>query len=495
MELTYSQAVNRLEEIGAEMERLAEKAELTPEDETYLDELRAEFDEVDQHRAAVKVKAEKARQAAILEALRDGRAKATPGAGPSARSRAEFDRDAILEPDSIEDHRFRNPWDLSEVRTFGRDHDELVGEYRARALDAIEKMPGASDNIRQAGTQILENFGDPRGHLAQLILGISAPAYMRAFAKLARDPNQPQLSNEENQAIAQVRSLQRAMSLTDSEGGYLVPFQLDPAVILTSDGSYNEIRQIARRVVATGDTWNGVSSAAVSWSFDIESSEVSDDATTFAQPSITIRSARGFVPISIEARQDAANVTMEVGRLLAQGKDDLEATKFISGSAVSNEPIGIITALGSGRDQASATTDTFAMADVYATRNGVAARYRRRGSWLANLGFYDLVRQAVSVDSEYSDPVGDTPGRLLGRPTYEAEEMDGVVNATQDNRLAIFGDFSNYVIADRVGTTVDFIPHLFGSNNRPTGQSGWFAHYRVGADSVNDSAFKVYNVT
>ena len=61
---------------------------------------------------------------------------------------------------------------------------------------------------------------------------------------------------------------QRAMSLTDNAGGYLVPFQLDPTVIVTSNGSVNDIRQAARTVVATGDVWNGVSAGAVSWSWD-----------------------------------------------------------------------------------------------------------------------------------------------------------------------------------------------------------------------------------
>jgi HK97 family phage major capsid protein len=74
--------------------------------------------------------------------------------------------------------------------------------------------------------------------------------------------------------------------------------------------------------------------------------------------------------------------------------------------------------------------------------------------------------------------------------------MDGVVTALADNLMAIFGDFSNYVIADRIGMTVDFIAHLFDpTTGRPTGQRGWFAYYRVGADSVNDAAFRVLNVT
>jgi HK97 family phage major capsid protein len=69
--------------------------------------------------------------------------------------------------------------------------------------------------------------------------------------------------------------------------------------------------------------------------------------------------------------------------------------------------------------------------------------------------------------------------------------MDGVISTTEDYIL-IFGDFDNYVIADRVGMTVEFIPHLFHTTtNRPSGQRGWYAYYRVGADSVNNGAFRL----
>jgi len=53
----------------------------------------------------------------------------------------------------------------------------------------------------------------------------------------------------------------------------------------------------------------------VSWSWDAEASEASDDAPTFAQPAVDIFEAAWFVPISIEAFQDAANVTQTVGVL------------------------------------------------------------------------------------------------------------------------------------------------------------------------------------
>lgn len=497
---THAETVSRMEEITETVKRIAGKATRSEQDENYLADLNADFKKLNEHRAALEAKEAAARMEHQVGKLVRGRTPVSSGDNGlrtegGGASRNDYDRDAILEPDSIEEHRFRNPWDLREVRTYGRDPGQVTQELRSRALAAAAKMPGASDQIRETATKMLERWDDDSGRLSRLCLVTSSPTYLRAWSKTAVNPVNADLSAEERQALNEAQSL-RAMSLSDPAGGYLVPFQLDPTVILTSDGSYNEIRQIARQVVATGDTWNGVSAGAVAWSFDAEAAEVSDDSPTFGAPAIPIRTARGFVPISLELRMDGGNVTQEVGRLLAQGKDDLEAQVFITGAAGNNEPVGIITALTgvTASTVASTTADTFAFNDLYKVQGALPGRYRRRAAWLANNLFWNSVRQ-TAPDGVWKDPEGDRAGNLLGRPVYEAEAMDGVVNATQDNLTAIFGDFSNYVIADRVGMTVDFIPHLFGANRRPTGQSGWFAFYRVGAGVVNNAAFRVYNIT
>ena len=47
------------------------------------------------------------------------------------------------------------------------------------------------------------------------------------------------LDVDDRAALARVDEF-RAMSLTDSAGGYLIPFQLDPAVLITANGSVNQ---------------------------------------------------------------------------------------------------------------------------------------------------------------------------------------------------------------------------------------------------------------
>lgn len=504
MELSHQQAVIRLADIKAELERLGAKDELTVEDEQSFDELTREFGEVNDHRrqlertsALERVRAVSSTTARGPAALAIERGTAVSSGGSAISGGQGYDADPILNPDSIEDCRFRDPWDLSQVRTFGRDPEEVSTELRSRAISAIEKMPGANDAVREGGTKILERWDDRNSYIAKLVLHTSSPAYMRAWVKKARDPQGAEFTPQERMAWQAAEAF-RAMSLTDSAGGYLVPFQLDPAVIITSDGKLSEIRQVARMVVATGDVWNGVSSGAVSWSWDAEGSEVSDDSPTFAQPSIPIHTARGFVPISMEAMQDEANVTATVAELLAEGREDLEADAFITGSG-SGQPTGIVTALtGTASEIESATTDVFAIEDVYALHGGLPAKHRRRGTWLANVQTYNATRQFDTQGGAglWTTLGNATPETLIGRQHLESEAMDGVINATQDNRILVFGNFQNYVIADRVGMTVEFIPHLFHTaNNRPSGQRGWFASYRTGADSVNDGAFRMLNVT
>lgn len=493
--LTHKQAVNRMKDLRDELERISQKQNRTSEDERVFAEGVAEIELLDEHRRNLERNANLARVKAIVDD--PGLGKVVPGVSTQQEAGVDrgkwsngFDADPFLEPDSVEMKRFRNPWDLSEVRTFDRSKGEVGHELKARALSAIERMAGANDAIRSAGTSIIEQWDDEHASIARLCLATSGPEYLRAWSKIARGKGHMVTVEEQ-------RALERAMSLTDSSGGYLVPFQLDPTVIITSAGSMNQIRQIARQVVATGDVWNGVSAGEVSWNWAAEASEASDNAPSFAQPTVAVHKAHGFVPISIEALADEANVTAEVGRLLAAGKDTLEAQAFISGTG-SGQPFGIVTAIDAtaGSEVAAATADTLADTDIYALDDALPARYRGNASWLANRAIYNLVRGfGTGGGSDMWERIGaDRPALLLGRQAYEAEAMESnpaaTAGASNDN-IMLYGDFSNYVIADRVGMTVELIPHLVGSNRRPTGQRGWYAYYRVGADSVNDDAFRL----
>jgi HK97 family phage major capsid protein len=140
-------------------------------------------------------------------------------------------------------------------------------------------------------------------------------------------------------------------------GGYGVPVQIDPSILMTAQGSGNPVLDLARKVDVVTNVWKPVNSAGVTWSFDAEAAEVSDDTPTLGQPSVTVYMARGFVPFSIEVEQDYANFQAEMARLLAEGYNELLAEKLVRGSGT-GEPNGYLTgAVAAGTPQVTVTTD------------------------------------------------------------------------------------------------------------------------------------------
>jgi predicted phage gp36 major capsid-like protein len=54
-------------------------------------------------------------------------------------------------------------------------------------------------------------------------------------------------------------------------------------------------------------------------------------------------------------------------------------------------------------------------------------------------------------------------------------------------------DFQQYAIVDRVGTSIEVVQNVFGTNHRPIGARGFYMHFRVGADCLIPDAFRLAN--
>jgi HK97 family phage major capsid protein len=421
----------------------------------------------------------------------------TVGSG-ATRSADDYDRDVISEPDSVTDHRFKDdPWDLRDIRVFSREPARVASELHARALAAIERMPAANDQIRATATDILEKFDTPDSRLAKHVLLTSRPAYLRAWSRLMN--NHPHsLTLEERQAFNAVQE-HRSMTTIDVQGGYLLPFQLDSTLIVTSAFVRSDLRQAAHVVIATSDVWNGISSQNIQYNYQAEGSEVTDNSPPFGQPSIPTWRATGFVPISIEVLGDAANATEEVARLLAGGKSDLEGIKHIQGTGI-GEPTGLVAALSqssnSGSVVTTASSGTLTLGDVSALQSALPAHYRAAASWLANNVVYTKIRQFDTAGGAafWTNLTTDRPPQLLNRDALEAEAISGVV--ASGNKVLIFGDLSSFTIVDHIGGQItELVPHLINtSHNRPSGQRGWFSYFRQGSDLTNSVGVRALQV-
>lgn len=471
--MTEEELRARLAEIVAEMRTLA-----AIDIETITDDQATQFDALETESVEVRAKVEKMvkRHEAIRKATEGLPTAIEPSIDPGFNINVRQDKDA---------------WDMSTLR-----FDASANDIVSRARTAIESDKDSDDWARQAATKTMER-NRARAAIAKHYLATGSPTYRSGFVKALAGQGHA-ITPEESAAIT------RAQSLTDADGGYTVPFTLDPTVLLTNDGASNPIRAIARVEQIMTDSWNGVTSVGATASYDPEATQVSDDSITLDQPTVPVHKMQIFVPYSIEIGMDWANIQGDLRNAMFDASDRLDANKFVKGTGT-NEPIGIETALtGTASVVSPATAEVFAQADVFNTKRQLGRRYRQtrdQAKWVAADGTYDDIRQFDTGGGGgfWTDMNDGTPDRLLSYQTWEGSEVDDTQDlnaaATETNFVLFFGDWMRYLIADRIGMQLELIPHLFATaNNRPIGQRALYGWKRTGADSIDDNAFRVLSI-
>lgn len=478
--------IARMAELASELSDLAAvEGDLSDDQETRWSEANAEFDGLKTKRTALEARAQVARDA--VRSAADNQDNRLPGDGTYQ------DKNVNIRKNS------GNPYDLKgvvDVRAVLGDLSEeagsIRGEYRDRARKAIESAPFAEDAHRNTAMKHVDSDGS--GMIAAHILKTGSPAYRSAFNKYLSNP-----SNFGWQLDAEERT---AMSTTGANGGFLIPFMLDPTIMLTNDGATNPFRQIATIKTTMTNSWNGVTSAGVTAEWLAENTSAADASPVVAQAPIPVYKAAAFVQASFEVIEDSG-IAGDIAMLIADARDRLEATAFATGSG-SGQPTGVITALGlvtasrvAGTSGAGGAAD-FVVADVFAAANALPPRFRANSSWVAEQSIYNKIRlfatgTGVQTGAFWAELGVDRPPLLIGRPAYESSAMDNTIVSGSNDDILVIGDFKKgYFIVDRIGMTLAYEPLMKSqSTGRPDGSVGWFAHWRVGANAVVPNAFRM----
>ena len=140
-------------------------------------------------------------------------------------------------------------------------------QTRDPALRVVEGNAARMDSGAAERTEAHVRKDDQNDSLSRYLTATGDPHYMRAFSKVMTDPQlgHNRLTPEENAAIQRVSPVQaeRSMAIgTGSAGGFLLPFQLDPTIMLSSNGALNPIRRIARTETITQNEFRLVTSDA-----------------------------------------------------------------------------------------------------------------------------------------------------------------------------------------------------------------------------------------
>jgi HK97 family phage major capsid protein len=468
------------ESLSARLREIDTEAQGRP----FTDEQRAEFEEIsrpaDGQLARVRATIEELqiRDQMVRQAVEKGGSRVE---GATSGAMAGFNLPSRKLPDNV--------FDLKEYRSRVSTIDELPALYAEGAKRVVEQAlfpttdrAKAQENVSRLLAQL-----DQDGRLARRVIETSSPLYQAAFSQYVS--HGPGGLTPAMQAALQTYS--------DADGGYALPFTIDPTFLLTSNGAVNPMRQIARVVTIATKSWKAITTAGVTASYGTETAAATDASPTdIDDPTITPVRGKVFIPFTAEYAEDygAAAVQAAIGVLIQDEKDVLEANKFELGTGT-NEPDGLIHALVTDGTSivTTATAHTTVLDDVDNLIADLGPRFRAKGRFLAQLSTY-LTVAGFGTAGQPANSIYDTVGKTLrGYPGAESSNMD-IGASTGGKNIALFGDFSRFVIVDRIGLSVEFIPQVFDGSGQPLGQRGVYARWRNSSGMLNPEAFRLLQV-
>jgi HK97 family phage major capsid protein len=386
-------------------------------------------------------------------------------------------------------------YNLGAIRQQASNEEQLPGLYRDYAMRAIEEhtFPGAtklgsSRETMQANCEKqLYVTDDTTGWVARRILATGSPDYLRAYTAALKSGRAPGGRDGE------------ILNLGESDSGsFAVPFQLDPTVILVSNGAINPLRQISRVEQITGKEFDLVTSTGVTVSRKAEFAPETSVAPTLLQPTLQPKRVSAWIPFSVELEGDWSGLQASMMALLSDAKDVEESNSFTLGAGTGVTAGGVVT-LQSGGSLVTLTggVSTLSFKDPETLESAMAPRFRVAASYLASKTTYNKYRNLFAAQTGFATdpwnrPTLGQPRELWGYPAYEDSDMVAT-NVTGD-KVLLMGDFGHgFLIVDRVGMNVELVPTVFGAaqGQFPTGTRGYFAWWRNNSTVLILNAFRL----
>lgn len=356
-----------------------------------------------------------------------------------------------------------------------------------RVIEARHRDGSLPDYAAERAERLLGASAPDRGLAAAYIEAAGSPAYERAFMAYCADPARGHMmwDREEQDAYKAVQRIRNAMGTGTGAGGEMIPLTLDPQILITSAGSNNTLRQVARVVQTVTDSWQGVSSAGVTAEWKAENAQAAESSPALAAKPIPVYMGDTDAIFSYEVGMDAQNFQPELARVLQDAITQLQHTAYTTGTGTT-QPKGYV-------PNAAAPTRTagaFTANDVTLLQNSLPPRFSANAVWLANIAVINTIAYFETTNGSLKFPeVRQDPPRLLTKRLYENSNQSADMS-TSASRFLAYGDFQQFVIVDRLGSMLEILPG-YGANQRPSGQRHAFLTFRTGSDLVIPTAVQV----
>ena len=342
-----------------------------------------------------------------------------------------------------------------------------------KEIDRLERQAAIDAELGKAINTPITNA--PSGTPGQEKTGRAGAEYRRAFWNVMRGKGDAAVRN----------ALQIG---TDSEGGYLVPDEFE-RILLEALEEENIFRQLATVITtSTGDRKIPVVASKGSASWVDEEGAIPESDNSFSQVTIGAHKLATMIKVSEELLNDSVfNLESYIAKEFARRIGTKEEEAFFTGDGV-GKPLGILAATGGGQlgvTTAGATAITLdEVLDLYYS---LKAPYRNKAVFLLNDSTVKAIRKLKDSAGQYlwqpSIKEG-TPDTILNRPLHTSSFVPAIEAAAKS---IVFGDFSDYWVADRQGRVFKRLNELYAA----TGQVGFIATQRVDGKLILPEAVKV----
>lgn len=268
---------------------------------------------------------------------------------------------------------------------------------------------------------------------------------------------------------------------SDSDGGYLVPDEFENQLIQKLHQE-NVLRSISHVIqTASGDHKIPVVASEGTASWLDEEAAYTESNSSFGQVTLGAHKLGTLIKVSDELLNDSAfDLTNYISTEFARRLGDSEEEAFLTGNGT-GRPTGILNDSNGAKDGVTAAAaDAITFDELIDLFYSLKEPYRKNAVFLMNDSTVKAVRKLKDQNGQYiwqpSVQLG-TPDMILNRPVFTSQYMPTL---SAGNKIALFGDFSYYWIADRQGRTFKRLNELYAVN----GQVGFLGSQRVDAKTI-----------
>lgn len=279
---------------------------------------------------------------------------------------------------------------------------------------------------------------------------------------------------------------------TDTEGGFFVPEEFLNNVIHDPGLPSGVLRSNSTVIRVASKDGYVPTLANATWGAIAEEAAFSDQTPTVGQIPFSIEKSGGLIKVTRELLDDSAiNLPSMLSQIFQEASGRFEDVGILNGDDSTNYQ-GILPAGAGVNDVLLASATAIVADDLFNIFYTLQSQHRAGATWVMNSMISKAINgiNSTSAGVHSVDDLNTPPSDFLLGKRVSNNDISGnglADSITANDEIAIFGDFRQYYIFDRVGFAIRRNDSLYMEND----QIGFFATRRGDGQVALSDAFKI----